>query len=137
MANVITPFHVFYLLLSWSLGIDVIVWKFIFTLLGRVRLYFNQQKMTISYELLGLKYKRRPVSTQYLCKLVRTPRYTRITGDWEFSAIDGYVREAPQLIVWAGTKQYKLCSEKLITDPELDWLAQEVSDWLRLPITRE
>ena len=134
MTSGITHFHALYLLLCWSLGISVIVWKIIFTWFGRVRLYLNEHKMTSSYELLGLKYNLRPVPTQHICKLVRTPRYTRIAGDLEFAA---YVREAPQLIVWAGTKKYKLCSEKLITDPELDWLAQEVSDWLRLPITRE
>lgn len=137
MTSGITHFHALYLLLCWSIGISVIVWKIIFTWFGRVRLYLNEHKMTISYELLELKYNLRPVPTQHICKLVRTPRYTRITGNLEFAAIDGYVREAPQLIVWVGTKKYKLCSEKLITDPELDWLAQQVSYWLRLPITKE
>ena len=37
-----------------------------------------------------------------------------------------------KLIIWAGVRQYQLSG----TDAEMEWLAQELSDWLNLPITR-
>jgi hypothetical protein len=50
---------------------------------------------------------------------------------------DVHVVDEPRLIVWAGTSKYELCSGEVLTDPELDWLAQKLSDWLELPIVKE
>jgi hypothetical protein len=124
-----------WLLLGWGVGIGVIVWKILLPLFGSVRIGLNQQQMTVAYELLGLKYKLRPVPRQHICKLVHTKRYSRWAKLLEFS--ESFVVDEPRLIIWAGTKKYELCSGKVFSDPELDWLAQELSDWLRLPIARE
>jgi hypothetical protein len=63
----------------------------------------------------------------------------------------GIVEVPPELKIWAkqGTKTsyyrigQSLNSDSeiaflgLLTTQEVDWLAQELSDWLKLPITRE
>jgi hypothetical protein len=41
----------------------------------------------------------------------------------------------PQLVIWAGTEKYELSSNTSLTIPELDWLAYELSTWLKLPIS--
>jgi uncharacterized circularly permuted ATP-grasp superfamily protein len=63
----------------------------------------------------------------------------------------GIVEVPPELKIWAkqGTKtSYYTIGPSLsadseiaffgyLTTPEVEWLAQELSDWLKLPITRE
>ena len=132
----IAPSGILFLLCMLGFGIWMNLEKILFPLFGRIRLRFNQQAMIIGYELLGLKYQRRPVPRQHICKLVHTRRYTRVVRSGEFS-VDSTIKEEPRLVVWGGTKQYQLSSEKVIKEPELDWLAQELSNWLELPITRD
>lgn len=127
---------IFFFLLWFCLGIWINIQKILFPLFGRIRLRFNQQVMSIAYELFGLKYRRRPVPRPHICKLLYTRRYKRVARSGEFS-VDSIIKEEPRLIVWGGTKQYHLCSEKIITEPELDWLAQELSNCLGLPIIRD
>jgi hypothetical protein len=45
----------------------------------------------------------------------------------------------PQLIVWAGEQKYELSGTAgLITaELEMEWLAQELSNWLGLPISKQ
>ena len=126
----------FFFLCWLGFGMWMNLQKILFPLFGRIRLHFNQQAMTIAYELLGLKYQRRPVPRQHICKLVHTRRYIRAARSHEFS-VGSIIKEEPHLIIWGGTKPYHLCSEKLIKEPELDWLAQEISNWLGLPINRD
>lgn len=132
----IDPGGLFFFLCWLGFGIWMNWQKILFPLFGRIRLRFNQQVMNIAYELLGLKYQRRPVPRQHICKLVHTRRYTRAAKSGEFS-VDSTIKEEPSLIVWGGTKPYQLCSEKIIKEPELDWLAQELSNWLGLPVRRD
>jgi hypothetical protein len=43
------------------------------------------------------------------------------------------------LTIWAGRQKYEIFTDDLhffsVTNPELDWLAQELSNWLDLPIS--
>lgn len=41
------------------------------------------------------------------------------------------------LIVWVGTEPCKICDESIVSQPELEWLAQELSHWLGVPIFRD
>lgn len=43
----------------------------------------------------------------------------------------------PQLLIWAGTRKYGFFGGTMLSQPELEWLAQELSSWLSLPIVRE
>jgi len=133
----ITGGSLFVTLCCLGVGIWATLVKVLFPLFGRTHLCFNQQVMTIAYKLFGLKYQPHRVPRQHLCKLVHTRRYYRPYKSLELAPSLGHVLELPRLIVWGGTNKYELCSENSMTDPELDWLAQEISNCLKLPIRRE
>jgi serine/threonine protein kinase len=133
----INPFSALLLLLCWSLGIRMTLVEILFSLFGRVRISLDQQKMTVAYELFGFKYRRRPAPRSHICKLVHTRRYSRPAKSIEYASSSGHVVEEPRLIIWSGTTKYELCGGKRLTDPELDWLAKELSDCLKLPIARD
>lgn len=42
----------------------------------------------------------------------------------------------PSLVIYAGKFKYEIKAEKGITEPELDWLASELCEWLGLPLTQ-
>lgn len=133
----ITGGSLFFTLCCLGVEIWATLVKVLFPLFGRTHLCFNQQVMTIAYKLFGLKYQPHRVPRQHLCKLVHTRRYYRPYKSLELARSHGHVLESPRLIVWGGTNKYELCSENSMTDPELDWLAQEISNCLKLPIARE
>ncbi|NET60179.1 MAG: hypothetical protein F6K47_29760 [Symploca sp. SIO2E6] len=43
----------------------------------------------------------------------------------------------PQINIWAGTKKFGIGGDGLLSEIELDWLANELSDWLGLPVIKE
>lgn len=102
----------------WSAGISM-VWEFLFTLFGRVRIYLDRQRIFRTYELFGFKYSRsRPVPKQDIYKL-----------ELEYL---GNIKH--KLIIQAGIQKYEIGGHNHMSEPELDWLANEFSDWLGLPI---
>lgn len=144
MALGITPFTILALLFGWGFSIKTTLQKILFPSFGRIQIALNQQQITIVYKLFGFQYRFPPAPRQHICKLVLTKRHVLLL-DEDTSNLSAsrrvsshrFVIEEPRLIIWVGTKKYELCGEKLVTDPELDWLAQELSDWLKLPLTRE
>jgi hypothetical protein len=42
----------------------------------------------------------------------------------------------PSLVLVANHREYIITASEDVSEAELDWLAQQLSDWLRLPITR-
>jgi hypothetical protein len=104
------------------------VQKILFALFGRVRLHINQQQISLTYELFEFKFGSRSAPKQGISKL-----------ELVYSSVGN-----PQTIaIWAGTQEYLLGSPTRYEDayqvdrltvPELDWLAHELSEWLRLPI---
>ncbi len=120
-------------------------WKqILFTIFGLTRIYINQEKIKITYELFGSKLSKPDSSPRNdICKLEIVGRTTHenTIGKYEIPA---------RLIIWAGTRNHELgtflldkgCTglkidPKFLTSPEIDWLAQELSDFLDLPITRD
>lgn len=68
-----------------------------------------------------------------IVKLERTQRWYRQEGE-------GAIEVPPELNLWAGTTKFDLngsgwLRQGNLSEPELDWLAQLLSDWLNLPIT--
>jgi serine/threonine protein kinase len=105
-------------------------------LFRRVRLRINRQQIYLTYELLGFKYNRpRSAFRQSINKLEYTRR--------RFKGLGNQVEINPQLIIWAGVQKYALGDKyetnlgSSLTEPELEWLAHELSEWLGMPITRE
>jgi hypothetical protein len=107
-------------------------WGILFTLLGKVRLRITQSEIFIRSEILGwrclpsLTASRENITKIELCRL----SYNR---DSEGSN----VAVPPQINIWAGTKKFTLGGGDSLTPPELDWLAQELSNWLNLPIAKD
>jgi hypothetical protein len=124
-------FFALFALPFWGVGIGMVL-MILFGLFGRVRLCLNQQQISLTYELLGFKYRRpRAAQRQDISKLEYTKKsYTRDSDGDRFEV-------KPQINIWAGTHKYELGDNGLLSEPELDWLAHELSDWLGLPIVRK
>ncbi len=106
---------------------------FLLSLLGRNRLRLNREQITFTHELFGFKFHRpRPASRESITKLVYIPRH--LTKDSE-----GAKTQVPaQLEIWAGVQKYQLGTNTAIqSETELEWLAQELSNWLNIPIQRD
>ncbi|MDF5733993.1 MAG: hypothetical protein PUP92_39995 [Rhizonema sp. PD38] len=115
------------------LGVGLgLIWSILFSLLGKVRLRITQSSISLSYEILWLLCK--PSLTaprQNIAKLERT----RLS--YKTDSEGGSVAIPPQINIWAGTKKFALGAKDSLSVPELDWLAQNLSSWLNLPITLE
>jgi len=115
----------------WGAGISM-VWGILFSLFGRVRLRIDGQQISLKLELFVFKYNSsRPALREDITKLLFTRR--SFTKDSEGTQVE----VKPQIVIWAGTHKYEFGGNGLLSEPELEWLALELSDWLGLPITRE
>lgn len=112
------------------LGVGLgMIWAIVFCLLGRVRWRMTPSDIVLTHEIFGLKFfSRRRADRQSITKieLVRPGHKRDSDGDT--------VSVPPQITLWAGTQQFKLGGTDWPTATELDWLAQEMSQWLDLPI---
>ncbi|MFN6563515.1 MAG: serine/threonine protein kinase [Nostoc sp. ChiSLP01] len=118
----------------WGVGCYMI-YTFLFPLFGRIKLCLDRQQITFTNELLGLKFNRIQRSPrQHIRKLVYIPKR------FEIDLNSGTrVEVKPELILWAGVHKYQLAGYGGVINSELEieWLAQELSNWLDIPITRE
>jgi hypothetical protein len=109
-----------------------LIWSILFTLLGKVRLRITQSEIFLRAEILGLRClpsltaARENITKIELCPL----SYNR-------DSEGGNVAVPPQINIWAGTKKFSLGGGDSLTAPELDWLAQELSNWLNFPIAKD
>ena len=132
-------------LFHWPFAIWILL-SILFTLLGKIRFCLTQQKISLTYELLGLKYASpRPGQRQDIGKLELVER--QILRPVGFRKERMRVSVPSQLVVWAGKRKYvlgrnaltqwlRISRRRVLHASELDWLAQELSDWLELPISR-
>ncbi len=117
----------------WGAGLQML-YKFFSPLLKRIRLRLDRQQISFTWEMLGLKLNRiPPTPTQEITKLVHVPR--TFTTDTEGHRVE----IPPQLVIWAGVQKYQLGGKGAPVESELEieWLANELSNWLGLPIQRE
>jgi serine/threonine protein kinase len=101
----------------------------------RVRLRINQQKFFFTYEPRNPEINVNSVhkSVQGLRQAIAHLEYTQRS----FTKGRRGKRKS-RIIVWiGGTQTFTIGDYGRITEPELDWLAYELSDWLGMPITRE
>lgn len=114
------------------LGGLVIIWAIISTLFGRIRLRITQSKISRSWEIFGLRYWL-PMTTpqQNIIKI-------ELTSTVLYKQYPDAVKVPHQIHIWAGTKKFTIGNDTInLTSPEHDWLANELSSWLNLPISRE
>ncbi|WP_375513168.1 serine/threonine protein kinase [uncultured Nostoc sp.] len=116
----------------WGAGF-VMVYKFLFHLFGRICLRLNPEKIALTWELFAWKfYRPRTSPRQSITKLVYIPKH--FTKDSEGTRI----AVPPQLDIWVGVQKYQLggIGGAIKSEAELEWLAHELSDWLRMDITK-
>ncbi|MBD2296607.1 serine/threonine protein kinase [Anabaena sphaerica FACHB-251] len=99
------------------------------SLYGRKRLYINKRQISLCYDLFGMRrYNPLPSNIKNIIRLERGSIYYNLAPQ-------------PCLIIWAGLTKYEIHTSQnnmfSVSTIELDWLAQELSDWLGLPITKE
>ncbi|NEP10025.1 MAG: protein kinase [Symploca sp. SIO1A3] len=114
------------------LGLGVSVWlilQILFAFFGQVGLKLDQEKISLWYQLFGCKYYR-PLSASrhHILKLER-PETTYRTDHRGCQ-----IEVKPQINIWAGTKKFTIGGGGLLSESELDWLANELSNWLGLPV---
>lgn len=115
----------------WTVGLGM-AGGVLFGLWGRVRLTLNAQYIRQDCEIFGFKRSIPPPSLRKdISKLEITEGYFKRDSDGD------RIEVKPQLLIWAGTRKYGFFGGSMLTQPELEWLAQALSNWLTLPITRE
>lgn len=125
------PINVVFLLFSlpfWAAGATM-VGGVLFGLFGRVRLGLTLEEISQHYEIFGLRRAVAPSSQRHeITKLEITKTYFTKDSDGD------RVEHKPELLIWAGTRKYGFFGGGTLSPPELDWLSQEISHWLDLPI---
>ncbi|MDJ0669962.1 MAG: serine/threonine protein kinase, partial [Microcystis sp. M53598_WE2] len=92
------------------------------------------QEIVAIQRILGWKLPgKKKMARQHINKLVKTDSYHSKDGDGD----QVYVPMA--LTIWAGTKEYTISSQTkaYLSQPEIEWLAAELSQWLGIPITNK
>jgi serine/threonine protein kinase len=111
-----------------------IFWTSLVTAFGRVRLRMTPSDISLSSELFRRRYRAPLIAARSSVSRVEltTGFYQEVAGGPYHNA---YLRQiVPQINIWVGAKSIPIGSG--LTLPELEWLAQEVSHWLNLPISR-
>ena len=103
------------------------LYKALFRVFGCSITCISQNKIKLTYKLFGIKFRRKPISD------ISDINKLEIIGRRMYADGKSHKENPPRLIIWVGKNSYELES---ITLPEIDWLAQELSDFLDIPITR-
>lgn len=122
------------IILIFLMAILSSIYKLLFCLFGRIILVINEHQITLIRELFGTKIEAPKLAKKEdicLIQRIRKPVYKDLhVNTLEIKA---------QIIIWAGKKKKFIIgnNNELISEPELDWLAHELSDWLDMPIRTE
>ncbi|BAY21298.1 serine/threonine kinase [Calothrix sp. NIES-2100] len=114
----------------WGAG-GFMMYSFLFNIWGSMKLRLDSQQVSSTYELFGFKFHRpRPSPRNNITKLVYIPPH--FTKDSDGNRIN----IPAQLELWAGVQKYQLANSHfpLKSEAEMEWLAQELSDWLGIKI---
>lgn len=102
------------------------------TLFGVVILNINHSEITLSKKIFG-----------FICSPIlraARPDITKVEIT-PLSYRENYEREQekvlPKINIWAGTQKFELADGSRLTAQELEWMAQNLSIWLDMPITKE
>jgi serine/threonine protein kinase len=97
---------------------------------GELVLDITSKKVSLFQKLWGLKFKlTADAASSEIHSLLR--RNVTVTMQGENLTI-----VPPCLALIANYREYIITASEDVSEAELDWLAQQLSDWLRLPITR-
>jgi hypothetical protein len=112
----------------WAVGLGM-AGTTLFGLFGRIRLRLDADYIRQDYEIFGFSYAYpKPSLRGDVTKLELIPAYFTKDSDGDRKEVK------PQLLIWAGTQKYGFFGAGTLDAPELNWLAQELSQWLDLPV---
>jgi hypothetical protein len=103
----------------WMGGL-VMVGEILYGLFGKVHLQIDTEYIRLVHEVFGLRFRRVPPSRR-----------------WDIDRLELIPRQSPQLNIWAGNRKYELGARIPLQEPELEWLAAELSRWLQIPVERQ
>jgi serine/threonine protein kinase len=123
------PMNIPFLLFSlpfWAAGLSL-AYQVLFPLFGKTYLIINQNTISLTQEIFNFCYSiTKPAPRDEIYRLVFTPKHYAKDSDGDRTEV------LAKLIIYAGRNEYKL--ERITTEEELQWLAQELSEWLGIPI---
>ncbi len=127
------PINIFFALFSlpfWTAGC-AIIYGILYLWFGSLKISINQQKISRSHNLFGKKIKAISSPKENINKLVYTPQHFKIDSEGDKVTVH------PKLVIWAGLEKFEISVDKEIikSEVELEWLANELSDWLGIEIS--
>ncbi len=115
----------------WTVGLGM-VGGILYGLFGKAYLHIDKERISLAHEVFGLRFRRVPPSLRRdIDRLELIPRHTKRDSHGD------RVEVKPQLNIWAGNRKYELGAGIPLQEPELEWLASELSRWLKIPIERQ
>ncbi|NCQ75900.1 MAG: serine/threonine protein kinase, partial [Microcystis aeruginosa W13-13] len=124
----------FFLLFSlpfWFVGLGML-YQIIYCLKGEEIITIDRQEIVAIQRIWCLTLSgKKKMAREHINKLVKADSYH--TKDSDGDRV--YVPMA--LTIWVGTKEYTISSKtkEYLSNPEIEWLAAELSQWLGIPIT--
>jgi len=114
------------------LEVGVFLWlilQILFACFGQIWFKLDQEKISLWYQLFSCKYYH-PLSASrhHILKLERTETTDKRGHKGR------QIEVKPQINIWVGTKKFSIGGGGLLSEIELDWLANELSNWLGLPV---
>lgn len=108
----------------WWFG-ATLIWGIIFELFGTHKLRIDESKISLFSVILGVKCLASTAPRYYLDRVELVPLTYAKDGEGNFITVP------PYLNIWAGNQQF--CLDKFnLTQPEREWLIQELTYWLDL-----
>jgi serine/threonine protein kinase len=89
--------------------------------MGQTQLQIDQNQISLITKTLGIAAGR--------------PRSSPRQAIQRLEYVKPAIAEDPHITIWAGEQKYDLKGVPPLTKPELDWLAYELSTWLKVPIS--
>ena len=109
-------------------------WTSLFNAFGRIRFRLTESEVFLSSEMFRWQYRSPLVKARHNISKVELTLgvYREVSGSYQTHAYTECI--VPQINIWIGAKSIPIGSG--LTLPELEWLAQEISTVLNLPISR-
>jgi serine/threonine protein kinase len=92
--------------------------------LGETQLQVDQHQIALTSKRLGIPFGRSQV----------IPRKDITRLEQHLDSTSSAPSEEPSLDLWAGTQKYELKGSPPLTPQEINWLAYELSSWLKVPV---
>lgn len=108
-----------FILPFWTVGLGM-VGVILYGLFGKVHLRIDTKYIRLFHEVFGLRFGNVPPSRR-----------------WDIDRLELIPCQSPQLNIWAGNRKYELGAGIPLQEPELEWLASELSRWLKIPVERQ